>query len=137
MLGNNCQTTSPEEQRKILFALKGIGNLGRPLAAVPLIMDCVLNAKHVNVSVAGAQAMRRMTLSKDTRYDLMEIVADQNADLEKRVEVFTLLMSNPSKEDVIFARDVANDEQEMTQLRSFINSFLRSAMQNKSPSHKG
>ena len=100
-------------------------------------MDCVRNAKHVNVSVAGTHAMRRMDLPRKTRHELLEIVADQNSDLEKRVEVFQLLMLNPSKEDVIFARDVANDDAEMTQFRSFVNSLLKSAAENKAPSHKG
>jgi len=137
MLGNDCQTSNSKKQHKIMFALKGIGNLGRPKSALPLIMDCVKNAKHVNTSAAAIQAMRKMELSKDDRYALLEILADTNSDLEKRVEVFILLMLSPSKEDIIFARDVANDADDVTQLRSFINSYLRSATKNKAPASRG
>ena len=137
MLGNDCQTSSPRDQHKILYALKGIGNLGQPTKAIPLIMDCVQNAKHVNMSIAAIQAMRKMSLLTDVQYELMEILADQNSDLEKRLQVFLLLMSKPTKEHVILARDVANDEKDSTQLRSFINSYLKSAVGNKAPAHKG
>ncbi|XP_066921867.1 uncharacterized protein [Clytia hemisphaerica] len=135
MLGNDCQTSNPMDQHKILYALKGIGNLGQPAKAIPLIMDCVQNAKHVNMSIAAIQAMRKMSLSTDVQYELMEMLADQNSDLEKRLQVFLLLMSRPSKEHVILARDIANDEKDSTQLRSFMNSYLRSVVGNKAPAH--
>ena len=136
MLGNDCQTTNPTEQHKILFALKGFGNLGRPLDVIPLIMDCVTNGKHINISIAAIKSMRKMSLSEDTRHELAEIMGDQNADLEKRVEVFNLLMQDPSEQDIIFAIDIAHDLEDMTQLRSYISTYLKSAMQNKLPSHK-
>ena len=136
MLGNDCQTTDPTEQHKILFALKGIGNLGRPLNAISLIMDCVKNGKHINISIAAIKAMRKMSLSKDTRLELTEMMGDNNADLEKRVEVFNLLMKDPSESEIIIATDIASDLEDMTQLRSYINTYLKSAMENKLPSHK-
>lgn len=137
MLGKDCQTSDAQKQHKIFYALKGIGNLGRPTTALPLIMDCVMNAKHANMSTAALKSIRKMNLSAKTRYTLLEILADQNNELEKRVEVFTLLMQNPTREEIIFARDVANDPQDVTQLRSFVNSYLRSAMKNKAPASIG
>ena len=137
MLGKDCQTSDLRKQHKIFYALKGIGNLGRPSAALPLIMDCVMNAKHANISTAAIQSIRKMALSPDDRYSLLEILSDQDNELEKRIEVFRLLMQNPTKEEIIFATDVANDKQDVTQLRSFVNSYLKSAMKNKAPESIG
>lgn len=134
MLGNDCQTTNPLKQFKIFYALKGIGNLGRPANAMPLILDCIQNARYMNTTTAAVDATRKMKLTATAKEMLHLILIEKNNDLEKRVEVFLRLMQAPTKEDISLAVDVANDQGEVGQLRSFINSYLRSAIKNKAPS---
>lgn len=134
MLGNDCQTTNPAKQLKILYALKGIGNLGRPASAMPLIVDCIQNAQHVNTSTAAVEATRKMTLTPSAKDAMHVILIEKNNDLEKRVEVFLRLMQAPTKDEISLAVDVANDVEEVGQFRSFINSYLRSAVKSKAPS---
>ena len=134
MLGNDCQTTDPTKQFKIFYALKGIGNLGRPASAMPLIVDCIQNARHSNTSTAAVDATRKMKLTSSAKETLHLILIEKNNDLEKRVEVFMRLMQAPTKSDISLAVDVANDEEEVGQLRSFINSYLRSVIKSKAPS---
>ncbi|XP_065667671.1 uncharacterized protein LOC101240168 isoform X3 [Hydra vulgaris] len=133
LLGNNCQVTNSAVLSDIYFALKGIGNIGRSVKALPLIMDCIRNAKHSNVSVAAIQSMRKMKIPDAVIENLREILADKNEDFEKRAEIFLQLMKNPSHEDIILAIDLANDQEESGQVKSFITSFLKGAASNEDP----
>lgn len=133
LLGSDCQTKDVQKQYDIFYALKAIGNIGKPVEAVPLIIDCIKNAEHVNISVAAVQALRRMKLSESTIETFQEIFTDKNDDLEKRVAIFLELMKSPTEENVILARDLVNDERESTQLRSFIYSYLEKAGKYNNP----
>lgn len=136
LLGNDCQTHDFEKQQNIFYSLRSIGNMGRPTKAIALIMDCVKNAQHTNISVAAIQALRRMKITSDVKGTFYEILTDKSEELEKRIEIFLMLMKSPTRTDVILARDLANDEQESSQMRSLINSYLRSATKNKDPTKK-
>lgn len=136
LLGNNCQTTDPSKQQQIFYALKGIGNFGRPVKAIPLVMDCVQRAKHTHTSSAAVHALRKMSIPEETKETLLGILTDKNNDLETRVEVFLALMVAPTKSDIELSVDLANHPEEVNQFRSFINSYLRSAVNNKSPAFR-
>ena len=132
LLGTNCISADSNNANEIIFVLKAIGNMGKQ-KAIPLIMDCVRQAPHVNISVAAIQALRRMTLDGTIKNTLLEVFTERNHDLEKRMEAFLMLMKNPTENDIILARDVANDIEESVQLRSFLVSYLESAGRNRNP----
>ena len=117
-------------------ALRAIGNAGRPRNVRDLIVDCIKNAAHVNVSVAAVHALRRMPKDDHVKEVLREIVSDKNVDTERRMEAFLMLMEDPIDEEIILAVDMVHDEQEAGQLRSFFHSFLTNAVKNKNPMRK-
>ena len=136
LLGSDCQTSDINRQQDIFYALKGIGNMGRPSKAVPIILNCIRNSKHTNMSVAAIQSLRRMTISEEVREVLLEILTDKNEELEKRIEIFLILMQAPTEDEIILARDIVNDEKDSGQMRSFVSSYLIDAANSKDPSKK-
>ncbi len=118
------------------YALKAIGNAGRPIRIKNIILDCVQHAAHANTSIAALHALKRMPLGSKVQDLLRVMLTDRNVDIEKRMESFLVLMARPSQVDILLAIDMVNDLEEARQLRSFIASFLKSVVTNKAPERK-
>ena len=136
LLGNDCSTTDPMKTQQMYYALKAIGNAGRPIRMQDIIKDCVRNAAHLNTSIAAIHALKRMPRSAGIPGFLLEILSDKNIDAEKRMESFLILMERPSQQEILLAVDMVNDPEEARQLRSFIASYLSSMAKHRGPDRK-
>ena len=136
LLGNDCRSKEKDRIEVIYYTLKAIGNAGRPVQMKTIITDCLWYAADTKISIAALGALRRMDLDPGLTYSLRATLIDRNVDPEKRMESFLLLMKNPTESEIILSKDMANDESEAHQIRSFIQSFLLAASKNKDPSKK-
>eukprot|EP00794_Sanderia_malayensis_P009953 gene9953-10973_t len=136
LLGNECNTKDADKTNQMYYALKAIGNAGRPSRIKNIIMDCVRHAAHVNTSIAALHALNRMPVDGNIEGFFRELFSDKSIDMEKRIEAFLMLMRAPSDSDILLAVDMVNDVQEAKQLRSFISSFLQAVVSNQSPQKK-
>ena len=136
LLGNDCRNQQKDRNEIIYYALKAIGNAGRPVQMTNVIIDCLRYAVDTKISIAALNALRRMPLNNDITDTLRITLIDRNIDPEKRMESFLLLMKNPTEADIILSIDMVNDEKEAHQMRSFVHSFLSASIKNKDPSKR-
>lgn len=134
LLGNDCRNGQKDRNKVIYYALKAIGNAGRPVKMTDVIIDCLKHAIDTKISVAAVQALRKMPLSDRITNVLRTIVIDRNVDTERRIESFLMLMRDPKEADISLSVDMVNDEREAQQIRSFIHSFLSTSSRTKDSS---
>ncbi|XP_002734473.1 uncharacterized protein LOC100370756 [Saccoglossus kowalevskii] len=147
-VSNDIQYDEAENNRQVLLALKGIGNIGRPVqiedkrewyrqsTIVAILMRCAKNqAVPRNVTIAAVQALRRMESTDELRDDLMSLVRDHSNDVEVRLAAYIILMKNPSRNNLREVVSILKNEP-INQMRSFISSHIANIRESEEPTLK-
>jgi hypothetical protein len=145
---NDLQMNRFESNRQVLLALKGIGNIGRPVqiednrqwyrqsTIVATLLRCAKNqAVPRNISIAAVQSLRRMESTEELREELMSLVRESGNDVEVRLAAYLILMKQPSRNNLREVVSILKNER-VNQMRSFMSSHIGSIMESEEPTLK-
>jgi len=157
MLGSDCsvpENIQGEERielnRRILLALKSIGNMGEAVQQfdrdelytaeqiVPRLKSCIARQDlHHNISVAAIQAFRRFNIpssdEKQVRNSLFEVLADSSRPVNDRIAAYLMIMrSHPTIANLERVIEIMLDEPLM-QLKAFVFSHIENVLESEEP----
>ncbi|XP_022101695.1 uncharacterized protein LOC110985170 [Acanthaster planci] len=139
-----------EQNRRILLALKSIGNMGEAVQKfdhdefftseqiVPRLKDCIARKDlHHNITMAAIQAFRRFNIpstdEKRVRTALKDVLADSSRAVHVRIASYLMVMrSHPSVADLEFIIDIMLNEPLM-QVKAFVFSHIENVMESEEP----
>ena len=133
LLGESCQTSSVEEELKMVLVLKGIRNLGSILQSKEVLEKCFQdksNSPFVRVTVI--EAVRKWELSCSfTDSGLLGLMRDREEDSEVRINAYLALMTCPSEPIIENIKNLLLNE-EVNQVGSFIWTHLSNLQETRS-----
>jgi hypothetical protein len=139
-----------EQNRRILLALKSIGNMGEAVQKfdhdefytteqiVPHLKNCIARKDlHHNITTAAIQAFRRFNIpstdERRIRTALKEVLADSSRSVHSRIAAYLMIMrSHPSVADLEFVIDIMLNEPLM-QVTSFVFSHIENVQESEEP----
>jgi len=132
-LSYNCKSSSDEEHRVILMALKAIGNTGNAAESTTQVLArCMQNNEvPMETRVAAINAFRRMPCTAD-KGALIGTLSESTGDAELRINAYLMLMSCPSEQLIHNIKTILDDE-EINQVGSFIWTHLTNIMESSDP----
>lgn len=117
-LGSGCRTISGENKRKVLVALKALGNAGRWVNASPVLHQCYTEDNDMEIRVAAIEAWRHTPCEYD-RSNLLHAFQDETQDTEIRIAAYLAVMTCPTPTVVNIIKDRLISEG-VNQVGSFI-----------------
>jgi len=134
-LGENCkEQTNHTRAEEILMALKAIGNARQPSRVQDVLLGCVTESRHMNITTAALDALKRLPCDESIQTYLHRILEDLDVDVEKRIQTYITLMNCPQEPTI--KKVVKHLENEKSsQVGSFILSHLRNIIESSDPKH--
>ena len=134
-LGRNCDEQGNHDRaEEILMALKGIANARQPSRVKDILLGCVSESKHMNITTAALDAIKRLPCDEHIQSYLHKILEDANVDVEKRIQTYVTLMNCPKV--ATLRRVVEHLENEQSkQVGSFMLSHLKNIIESSDPKH--
>ncbi|XP_038049527.1 uncharacterized protein LOC119723087 [Patiria miniata] len=157
MLGRDCSIPDEiqgeeriEQNRRILLALKSIGNMGEAVQKfdsdefytseqiVPRLKDCIARKDlHHNTTMAAIQAFRRFNIpstdEKRVRNALKEVLGDSSRSVHSRIAAYLMIMrSHPSVTDLEAIVEIMLNEPLM-QVKAFVFSHIENVLESEEP----
>uniref|UniRef100_A0A1C9ZV19 Apolipophorin long isoform n=1 Tax=Uroteuthis edulis TaxID=55720 RepID=A0A1C9ZV19_9MOLL len=118
--------------KKIVFALRALGNIGHSHEAVSHLSRCVTRRDvPEEIRIAAMDAFRRIPCDA-VRSDLMGVFRDESEDSELRINAYIALMKCPSQKVLSEVRQVLEKEK-TNQVGSFVWSHLTNLMETSDP----
>ena len=134
-LGNNCNEQDDDKRaEEILMALKAIANARQPWRVKDVLLGCVSESKHMNITSAALDALKRLPCDENIQSYLHKILEDNNNDVEKRIHTYVALMNCPRKPTLERVVEHLTNEKS-SQVGSFMLSHLKNILESSDPIH--
>ena len=120
LLGLSCEANSPEEEEKIVLALKGIRNIGQ-ITRKDILKKCFASKSNsLLVRVSAIETIRKWEIScQFTGQALMDTLRDVHEDSEIRINAYLAVMTCPNEGSIESIKSLLMTE-EVNQVGSFI-----------------
>merc|ERR1712142_156543 len=126
-LTNDCNAQNADA-RKIVFALRALGNIGNSHEAVSHLSRCLTRRDvQEEIRIAAMDAFRKVPCDA-MRSDLIGVFHDESEDDELRLNAYIALMKCPNKNVLSEVRQVLEKEKS-NQVGSFVWSHLTNIME--------
>lgn len=134
-LGSTCGNDDDHERvEEILMTIKAIGNAGMPVSAISSLVKCAAISKHMNLTIAAFDALRRMPCNEERLVALTEILEGVEGDVERRIHAYLTMMNCPTEKKLqSIVRQLENEKS--SQVGSFMLSHLRNIQESSDPKH--
>ena len=121
LLGDHCETTSTEEELKMVLVLKSIRNIGFLHKSEDTLRRCYqMKSNPIIVRVATIETIRKWEISCIfSNSGLIELLKDIHEDSEVRINAYLALMTCPSEKNLNAIKALLENE-EVNQVGSFI-----------------
>ena len=121
LLGNDCETSSTDEELKMVLVLKGIRNIGHIINSKDTMKKCFKKkSNQIIVRVATIETIRKWELSCSfLNSGLIEVLKDIQEDSEIRINAYLAVMTCPSEKSIETIKNMLINE-EVNQVGSFI-----------------
>ncbi|KAM7341379.1 retinoid- and fatty-acid binding glycoprotein apolipophorin [Cochliomyia hominivorax] len=120
-----CKANTKNDEKRILYVLKGIGNTHHLASGVAAsLTECVAQGRSNRIRVAALQAFSAASCEANLHEKALELLADRNEDSELRIEAFLAAIKCPSADLANKIAEIVNSET-VNQVGGFISSSLR------------
>lgn len=115
-LGYRCKPENPENEDRVIVALKAIRNIGVVADIKQTIQECAADRSNPNtIRVAAVQALEGVADDKRVENAMWEILQDDKSDAEVRIAAYKIVMAGQPDRNTINRLKVLLEKEESKQ----------------------